>query len=131
EQAHKLTAVVLDKTGTITKGEPAVTDIIVSEETRDWRPERDQKQVASLPISNLQSQFLHLAASAERGSEHPLGEAIVRAAQEEGLALSEPAGFEGIAGHGIRAEVDGRQVLLGNLRLMQRETVNLNGLEAK
>ncbi|GAB4262626.1 MAG: heavy metal translocating P-type ATPase [Candidatus Promineifilaceae bacterium] len=114
EQAHKLNAIVLDKTGTITKGEPAVTDIVTS----------NQSAVNS-------EELLRLAASAERGSEHPLGEAIVRSAQEKGLALSEPAGFEGIAGHGIAAEVDGHKVLVGNLRFMQREQVHLNGLEPK
>jgi Cu+-exporting ATPase len=114
EQAHKLTAIVLDKTGTITKGEPAVTDV-----------------VASNGVSANSEELLRLAASAERGSEHPLGEAIVRSAQEKGLALSEPIAFEGIAGHGIAAEVDGHQVLLGNLRLMEREKVNLNGLGSK
>ena len=125
EQAHKLTAVVLDKTGTITKGEPAVTDVLI-EETTGWSLGTVQN-----PESSPQSQILQLAASAERGSEHPLGEAIVRAAQEQGLGLSEPTNFEGIAGHGIRAAVDGRDVLLGNLRLMQREGVHLNGLEAR
>lgn len=115
EQAHKITAVVLDKTGTITRGEPAVTDIVISESV----------------TQHPQAEILRLAASAERGSEHPLGEAIVRAANEQGLLLSEPVAFESIAGHGIRAQVDGRNVLLGNLRLMQRENVHLNGLEAK
>jgi Cu+-exporting ATPase len=114
ERAHKLTAIVLDKTGTITKGEPTVTDV-----------------VASNGASATSEELLRLAASAERGSEHPLGEAIVRSAQEKGLALSDPIAFEGIAGHGIAAEVDGRQVLLGNLRLMEREKVNLNGLGSK
>ena len=114
EQAHKIKAVVLDKTGTITRGAPAVTDVVTS---------------AASPVS--ETELLRLAASAERGSEHPLGEAIVQAAQEKGLALSAPAGFESIAGHGIVATVDGHRVLLGNLRLMQREAVNLNGLEAK
>lgn len=114
EQAHKLTAIVLDKTGTITRGEPAVTDVVTSGEAA---------------VSS--EELLRLAASAERGSEHPLGESIVRSAQEKGLSLSEPVGFEGIAGHGITANVDGRQVLIGNLRLMQREQVNLNGLEPK
>ena len=115
EQAHKLDAIVLDKTGTITRGEPAVTDVLIADR--------------GLRIAD--SELLRLAASAERGSEHPLGEAIVRAARERGLALSEPAAFEGIAGHGIAATVDGRRVLLGNLRLMAREGVHLNGLEAK
>ena len=114
EQAHKLTAIVLDKTGTITKGEPSVTDVVASGESRVTSDE-----------------LLRLAASAERGSEHPLGESIVRSANEKGLVLSEPAQFEGIAGYGIAAEVDGRSILLGNLRLMQRENVHLNGLEAK
>jgi Cu+-exporting ATPase len=114
EQAHKLTAIVLDKTGTITKGEPAVTDVVPS---------------AASQVSS--EELLRLAASAERGSEHPLGEAIVRSANEKGLVLSDPAAFEGIAGQGIRAEVDGRDVLLGNLRLMQQENVVLNGLGPK
>ncbi|GIK56897.1 MAG: copper-translocating P-type ATPase [Chloroflexi bacterium] len=114
ELLQKVTAVLLDKTGTITKGEPAVTDLVSSEQ---------------LAVSS--EELLRLAASAERGSEHPLGEAIVRAAQERGLALSVPASFEAIAGQGISAEVDGRAILLGNLRLMQQENVALDGLEAK
>lgn len=111
EQAHKLTAIVLDKTGTITKGEPAVTDV-----------------VASTQALFKQNELLRIAASAERGSEHPLGEAIVRSAHEQGLELVNPVNFEGIAGHGIAAQVDGHNVLLGNLRLMEREHVGLNGL---
>ena len=87
--------------------------------------------VTSNQSSVSSEELLRLAASAERGSEHPLGEAIVRSAQEKGLALSEPAGFEGIAGHGIAAEVDGHKVLIGNLRLMKRENVALNGLGPK
>ena len=75
--------------------------------------------------------LLHLAASAERGSEHPLGEAIVRSAQEKELPLVEPVDFEGIPGHGISATVDGHEILVGNLRLMEREDVQLNGLEAE
>ncbi|MCC6607306.1 MAG: copper-translocating P-type ATPase [Anaerolineae bacterium] len=127
EQVQKLNAIVLDKTGTITRGEPAVTDVVVSQEIGDWRLEMTSQS----PIPNLQSQILQLAASAERGSEHPLGEAIVRAAREKGLILDEPANFSSIAGHGVVAEVNGRSVLLGNLRLMEREGVLLNGLAAK
>ena len=117
EQAHKLTAIVLDKTGTITKGQPSVTDVVVSESVAE-------------PVG-AQDELLRLAASAERGSEHPLGESIVRSARERGLVLSEPTGFEGIAGHGIAATVDSHKVLLGNLRLMEREGVHLNGLGPK
>ncbi len=114
EQAQKLTAIVLDKTGTITRGEPAVTDVVVSKK-----------------LSTSSDEMLRLAASAERGSEHPLGEAIVFSARQKGLDLSDPTLFEGIAGHGIAATVDGRAILLGNLRLMERESVDLNGLGVK
>ncbi len=109
EKAHRLTAIVLDKTGTITKGEPAVTDVIAL---------------------NGRGEALRLAASAERGSEHPLGVAIVRAAQDEGLPLAEPQGFAAVAGQGVQAVVEGHNVLVGNLRLMQAHGVRLNGLEA-
>lgn len=111
ERAHSLQAVVLDKTGTITKGEPAVTDMIAGSA---WSTGSDR--------------LLQLAASVERGSEHPLGEAIVRAAQARQLPLSDPVGFQAIAGHGVAAEVEGQKVLLGNLRLMERKKVDLNGL---
>ena len=132
EQVHKLNAVVLDKTGTITKGEPSVTDVVVSKQLAVIR---NQLSVDGSPITDHRlpntDHWLRLAASAERGSEHPLGEAIVQAANERGLVLSEPGSFESIAGHGIRAMVDGNVVLLGNLRLMEREEVQLNGLGAE
>ncbi len=111
QRAHELQAVVLDKTGTITKGEPSVTDVVTG---KAWSSGREQ--------------LLRLAASVERGSEHPLGEAIVRAAQEQQLPLSDPVGFAAITGHGVAAEIEGQKVLLGNLRLMERERVELNGL---
>jgi len=113
EQAHKITTVVLDKTGTITKGELAVTDVI-----------------ASGSSSITEDEILRLAASAERGSEHALGEAIVKQAEKQGLALSMPANFQAVVGHGVAAMVDDRQILLGNLRFMRQENVALNGLEA-
>jgi Cu+-exporting ATPase len=116
ERAHSLKVIVLDKTGTITVGQPSVTDIVVS--TSGARP-------------MSQDDLLRVAASAERGSEHPLGEAIVRAAQARGLALAQPDGFEAVAGQGILAEVAGRQVALGNLAMMAGRSVHLNGLEAE
>ena len=112
QQAGGLTAVVLDKTGTITKGELTLTDFVVS-------------KTATLAESGL----LRLAGSAEKGSEHPIGAAIVAAAQNQNLSLVSPTGYQAIAGHGIRATIDNQAVLLGNLRLMQREKVHLNGLE--
>lgn len=112
ENAHQLQAIVLDKTGTITKGEPTVTDILLSKTTA-----LDKNRV------------LAIAASAERGSEHPLGEAIVHAAQNQGLSLSEPQGFEAISGHGIAAQVEGQRVVIGNRKLMVEQAIHLNGLE--
>jgi Cu+-exporting ATPase len=105
ERAHELTTVVLDKTGTITKGEPSVTDLVA------------------------ETDVLRLAASAERGSEHPLGEAVVLAAQERNLALSEPEEFRAVAGRGISATVDGKLVLVGSTGLLEDRGVALNGLE--
>jgi Cu+-exporting ATPase len=135
ERAHELKAVVLDKTGTITKGQPAVTDIVISDQlsviSDQFSVISGQGMLGQSPISKLQASILRLAASAERGSEHPLGEAIVQAAQQQGLSLSEPVGFQAITGHGVAAEVDGHKILLGNLRLMQRENISLNGLEPK
>jgi Cu+-exporting ATPase len=112
ERARSLTAVVLDKTGTLTRGEPSVTDVVAGH---------------GFDEANV----LMLAASAERGSEHPLGAAIVRAANERAIALKEPQRFEAIMGQGVRAEVDGRAVLLGNMALMADQHVRLNGLEAE
>jgi len=98
ETAHRLTTVVLDKTGTITRGVPSVTDILAQ-----WVEE---------------GTLLRLAASAEGGSEHPLGESIVRSAEERGLTRVPASGFNAIPGHGIEATVEGRSVLIGTALLM-------------
>jgi Cu+-exporting ATPase len=112
ELAHTINTVVLDKTGTITQGQPALTDVVIANQSASIAP----------------PEILRLAASAERGSEHPLAAAIIRAAQGQGLALAEPAAFQAIAGQGVRATVGGRELLLGNLRLMEREQVAVTGL---
>jgi Cu+-exporting ATPase len=112
ERANALQTIVLDKTGTITQGRPVVTDVAVQEAA----------QISS-------DDLLHLAASAERGSEHPLGEAMVRAAQERGLTLAQPEHFEAIAGHGITAQVAGRQVVLGTLRLLREREIEHGDIE--
>jgi len=106
EKAYRIDTVVLDKTGTITKGEPEVTDIIVTD--------------SSLDENNL----LQLAASVENNSEHPLGEAIVKAAKTRDLELSETGEFEAIAGHGVKSTIEGRKVLLGNRKLLEENGIS-------
>jgi len=112
ERAGKVNVVVLDKTGTITKGQPAVTDIVVNGK---WKVE----------------ELLRLAASVEKGSEHPLGEAIWAEATTRGLSLAEAAGFKAEPGHGVQAEVGGRSVAVGNIRMMESRGYSLNGLESE
>jgi Cu+-exporting ATPase len=109
ETIHRVNTILFDKTGTLTQGKPSVTDIVAGNEFQE-------------------EQVLRWAASAEKGSEHPLGEAIVRAAEEKGLALSSVEGFEAIPGQGIKAQIDGEPILLGNLRLMEEKGIELNGL---
>ncbi|MEE8462588.1 MAG: copper-translocating P-type ATPase, partial [Acidobacteriota bacterium] len=115
EQAHSLEVIVLDKTGTLTLGEPSVTDIWV----------KDQK------LKNGADRLLYLAASVEAGSEHPLGEAIVRAARESELKLAQPEEFEAQTGQGVMARVEGHRVALGNAKMMKEGSVPLEGLEAE
>jgi P-type Cu+ transporter len=114
ELAKKTQVVVLDKTGTITKGQPAVTDIVA----------------AANGAPRTADSLLQLAASVERGSEHPLGGAIVEAAAARKLVLPNAERFAAIAGHGVEGTVDGQHVLLGTLKLMQERGVTLNGLDA-
>jgi Cu+-exporting ATPase len=114
--AHRVNAIVLDKTGTLTRGKPAVTDVVLA---GDAIPSNGHSP---------ETEFLRLVASAERGSEHPLGEAIVTRAGELGLPLGEIEGFEAVAGHGIAATVDGRRLLIGNRKLMVESSIELNGL---
>jgi len=108
EIAHRVNVVVLDKTGTLTVGQPVVTDVIA--------------------VGASEDELLRLAASAERGSEHPLGAAVVREAQARQLALENPAHFQAVPGQGIEVRVNGYQVQFGNLALMQANAVNLDGL---
>ena len=112
ERAYKIQVVVLDKTGTLTQGRPVVTDLVVTGD-------------------RVEEEVLRLAASAERGSEHPLGEAIIAAARERGLALEEANEFKAVPGHGIQAQVNGAAVTLGNLAFMEQQGFALNGLEAR
>jgi P-type Cu+ transporter len=130
ERANAVQTVVLDKTGTITQGQPVVTDILVTDHTP--APSTNGTMATALETTTLdahQAALLRLAASAERGSEHPLGEAIVNAANQHNLTLAQPHDFESIAGHGISARVNAHSVLLGTLRLMHDRAIALHGLE--
>jgi Cu+-exporting ATPase len=105
QTASQLSIVVLDKTGTITKGKPELTDVI--------------------PISDFdQETLLHYAASADQPSEHPLAQAIVQGARDLGSRLSEPTKFDAVPGHGVETEIDHRQVLVGNAKLMALHNVD-------
>lgn len=126
EQAHSLEVVVLDKTGTLTLGEPSVTDIWV----KDQKLKKGEDTAVS-DSSDSSNRLLYLAASVEAGSEHPLGEAIVRAAQERELQLAQPEEFEAQTGQGVVARVEGRRVALGNAKMMKESAVPLEGLEAE
>jgi P-type Cu+ transporter len=110
ETAHRLDTIVLDKTGTLTRGAPSLTDFAALD-------------------GFAEDELLRLVASAERGSEHPLGEAIVRGARDRGIRPGEATAFEAVAGHGIAATVEGRAVLLGNRRLMDDRGVDVAALE--
>jgi Cu+-exporting ATPase len=119
EMAHKVDTLVFDKTGTLTQGKPVVTDIFAVGNTSDL-----DKSSATRSTQEL----LQLAASAERGSEHPLGEAIVNRAKELGLPLLDTEAFEAIPGQGIRVKVGGKELLLGNPRLMAHAGIDFINL---
>jgi Cu+-exporting ATPase len=112
ETAHKIDTIVFDKTGTITEGKPTVTDVITAEGV-------DGKTL------------LQITASAEKGSEHPLGQAIVQGAQEKGYDLIKADNFKAITGRGIEALINGQTVLAGNRKLMDEAQISLAGLEAE
>src|SRR5918993_1383911 len=110
EGAHKLDTVVLDKTGTLTRGRPELTDVVVADGIRE-------------------QELLRLVASAERGSEHPLGEAIVRGvSRDRGLPLAEADAFEAVLGGGIRARIQGQEFLVGSRRFLSEAGVPEDGL---
>ncbi len=124
ENASKLQTIVFDKTGTLTKGEPSVTDVVPA---LKWRLEGSR-----LSSSDVDSEtVLRLAAIAEKSSEHPLGEAIVRGAESRGLKVNEPESFNSIPGHGIEANAEGYKILLGNRKLMKEHNVDFAALMQK
>ena len=112
EQVASLDTVVLDKTGTLTKGEPQVVAVVTADGVRE-------------------DELLRLSAAVERESEHPLAEAIVRAAKERALDVPRAESFEAVAGHGAIATVEGSRLAIGNARLLEREHAALDGLSAR
>jgi len=112
ENVSRIDTIVLDKTGTLTEGEPSLTNIFALDSTSE-------------------NDLLRLVAPAEKGSEHPSAEAIVAGARERGTEVGDAVSFEAIAGHGVRAEVDGHVVLVGNLKLMDENGVDVYKLEEK
>lgn len=112
ETAHKINTIVFDKTGTITEGKPTVTDVLTVEGTSA-------------------DELLQIAASAEKGSEHPLGQAIVTGAQGKGLELLKVDNFQSITGHGIEAAINGQAILAGNRKLMDERGISLSAMETK
>ena len=111
EAAHKLQTIVLDKTGTITKGKPELTDIMT---LQSWS----------------EAELLRYAASAEKGSEHPLAQAIVKAAEEQGMSIQTPSDFEAIPGFGLRAVVEGKTLWVGTRKLMSRQGIDIRQIES-
>ncbi|SHE28680.1 Cu+-exporting ATPase [Atopostipes suicloacalis DSM 15692] len=110
ETTHNLETIVFDKTGTLTEGKPIVTDILVT------------------PLITKEN-LLYYAASGETGSEHPLGEAIVQKSKEENMTLAKPDHFEAIPGHGIRVEIEGKDMYIGNRKLMLEQKIDLSSME--
>lgn len=110
ETAHKIKTIIFDKTGTITEGKPKVTDIIAAN-------------------SITQNNLLQVAASAEKGSEHPLGEAIVKDAEDKGLEFKKLDFFKAIPGYGIEVDIEDKKILLGNRKLMFESGISLENLE--
>lgn len=110
ERMRRLNTIIFDKTGTLTKGKPSVTDVV------------------SISVSD--DEIIRIAASAEGGSEHPLARAVVAEAENRGIAVVKADSFEALTGHGIKAEINGSAVLIGNRNLMKKNAVNIENIES-
>ncbi|MEK7533713.1 MAG: heavy metal translocating P-type ATPase [Patescibacteria group bacterium] len=132
EKAHKITAVAFDKTGTLTKGEPAVTDVIAINSSVIARSEATkQSHEIATGSSSPRNDILRLAAVAERGSEHPLAQAVVKKAKELNLEVPEPENFKTISGMGVSSDYKGKQIMVGNQLFMEKESININEIASE
>ncbi len=131
ETAHKVNVVIFDKTGTLTKGQPEVTDVITINNSTitDYPSVSSLGSRDGLRIANKEDIILLLAASIEKGSEHSLAEAIVKAAEKKSLPLEKIENFKAITGHGVEGKLDGKKIILGNRRLMQKEGIDFSRYE--
>ena len=118
EIAKKVKTIVFDKTGTLTQGKPSVTDIIEISDIGDADDYDDE--------SKGKGELLRLAAIAESGSEHPLGQAIIKRARADGIVISNPESFEAVSGHGLRAIYAGHTIFIGNRKLMEDNKIPVN-----
>ncbi len=131
ERTHKITTVVFDKTGTITEGKPVLTDLRIYGRAAETGQESPAGRAALTVNGSLtENEALMLCASAEKGSEHPIARAIVEAARAKGLTVSDPTLFEALPGRGIRAQVDGRSIIVGNKKWMDEEKIDLTSSES-
>ncbi|MFC6823896.1 heavy metal translocating P-type ATPase [Halopelagius fulvigenes] len=125
ERVRDVDTVVFDKTGTLTKGEMSLTDVVVVEPAADGgKAAADGGQLTDERPERTEESVLRLAAAAESGSEHPLAEAIVEGARERGIDVTDPESFENVPGHGVHATVEGREVLVGNRKLLSDEGID-------
>jgi P-type Cu+ transporter len=131
EQTRRINSIVLDKTGTLTRGKPSVVAVQSANSSEQPRLIGEVSSEERTALSAAERELLRLAAAVEVGSEHPLGEAIVAHAREQGLPLPPVEAFESITGKGVRALVEGQEVLLGNRALMEDTGIVLDGLVAR
>lgn len=136
ETTHKINTIVFDKTGTITEGKPEVTDIIIASDMAGATGMAGNAGTTSMAGTTgmagmTREHLLQIAASAEKGSEHPLGEAIVRNAERENLEFIKVDNFKAIPGFGIEVDIDGKHAVIGNRKLMDERGISMESLESQ
>lgn len=134
ENTHKLDTVVFDKTGTLTKGEPSLTDVVLAGSSlgnphSSGLGEKTSSREMLTFMERTERDVLKFAAIAEKGSEHPLGKAVVTEAKDRSIWIDDADSFNAVPGHGVEAEYDGRQILVGTRKLMLDNNIDIRLLE--